>query len=317
MSDSPYGKLIVGSEGQDGRVLQRILSDEGNNVFRQTRNQLISPTGIDLGKPTQDLLRSIFKDFQIEEMYFLAATHSPAKLEIDSASKKQLEKNFDLLQNSLVEVLEVVREVSPTTRSFFASSALVFGEPNSVPQTENTESSPIEIYGLFKKIAQDIITYYRESHGLFSISGILYPHESEYRKEQFLFRKIIDGAKIASVDSQFKMEIVDLDFTREWNCAYQVLKSATNILRLDEPQDFLIGSGKHESVEKICKYSFEAYGLDFEDFVTPSSAQLIPRSTNLLANPDKLFKATGNHPDGDAKGLVERTISRMQGARTI
>jgi GDPmannose 4,6-dehydratase len=312
-----YGILIIGSEGQDGQVLQQILSREGASVYRQTRNKLISPIGKDLGEPTQELLQLLFKKYPIKEIYFLAATHTPAKLEINGESKKQMEKNFNLIQDTLVAVLEVIREISPDTRIFFASSALVFGEPESVPQTENTPNSPIEIYGLFKQIAQEIITYYRESLGIFSISGILYPHESEFRKEQFLFKKIIEGARIALEDSKFRLEIVDLDFTREWNCAYQVMESARDVLRLDEPQDFLIGSGKQESVEKICQYSFEALGLDFSDFVIPSKAQLIKRSNNLLSNPDKLFKATGRRPDGDVKGLVERTTNRMQGYKTI
>jgi GDPmannose 4,6-dehydratase len=238
-------------------------------------------------------------------------------LEIEGESKKQMEKNFNLIQDTLVAVLEVIREISPNTRCFFASSALVFGEPGLIPQNENTLISPIEIYGLFKQIAQEIITYYREVLGIFSISGILYPHESEFRKEQFLFKKIIDGARIALEDSKFRLEIVDLDFTREWNCAYQVMGSARDVLRLDEPQDFVIGSGKQVSVEKICQYSFEAQGLDFHDFVIPSRAKLIKRSSNLLSNPDKLLKATGRRPDGDAKGLVERTTSRMQERKTI
>jgi GDPmannose 4,6-dehydratase len=309
--------LIIGSEGQDGQVLQRILLNEGVSVYRQTRNWLISPTGKNLGEPTQELHRVLFKKYQIKEVYFLAATHTPAKLDNDGESKKQMEKNFSLIQDTLVAVLEVIREISPSTRCFFASSALVFGEPDSVPQTENTPSSPIEIYGLFKQIAQEIITYYRESLGIFSISGILYPHESEFRKEQFLFKKIIEGARIALEDSKFRLEIVDLDFTREWNCAYQVMESARDVLRLDEPQDFLIGSGKQESVEKVCQYSFEAQGLDFHDFVIPSRAQLIKRSSNLLSKPDKLIKATGRRPDGDVKGLVERTTNRMQGYKTI
>ena len=317
MSSSAHGILIIGSEGQDGRVLQKILSSEGKNVYRQTRNSLISPASTNLGEPTQELLRSIFRSIQIEEVYFLAAVHTPAKLEFAGESRKQIETNFQLIQNNLLQVLEIVRELSPASRFFFASSALVFGEPDSIPQTENSRRMPIEVYGLFKSISQEIVTYYRQIHGLFGVTGILYPHESEFRKEQFLFRKILDGAISASKESDFNLRVVDLDFTREWNCAYQVMESARDTLRVDEPEDFVIGSGKKESVREICKHSFEMVNLDFQDFVTVSPAKLIQRSANLLANPDKLYKATGKKPDGDARALIERTFRRMQGSQTI
>jgi GDPmannose 4,6-dehydratase len=317
MSSSDHGILIIGSEGQDGRVLQKILSAEGKNVYRQTRNNLISPARTNLGEPTQELLRSIFKATRIEEVYFLAAAHTPAKLDFEGESNRQTEINFNLIQNNLLKVLEIVRELSPVTSFFFASSALVFGEPDSTPQTENTRKLPIEVYGLFKSIAQEIVTFYRQTHGLFAVTGILYPHESEFRKEQFLFRKILDGAISASTEPNFKLEIVDLDFTREWNCAYQVMRSARDTLRINEPQDFVIGSGKKESVREICKHSFQMVNLDFQDYVIVSPAKLIQRSANLLANPDKLYKATGNKPDGDAKALIDRTFKRMQGNQAI
>jgi GDPmannose 4,6-dehydratase len=249
---------------------------------------------------------------RIDEVYFLAATHSPARLTDESESRIQLKLHFEILENALVQILETIKSTSPTTRLFFASSALIYGEPKEIPQTENTSSAPIEIYGLFKTMAQEIVSYYRNSLGIFAISGILYPHESEFRKGQFLFMKILQAANLSSVNPNHRLEIVDLDFTREWNCAYQVMECGVSALRIDNPDDFIIGSGKQESVREVCKYSFEVFDLDYEDFIVISPAQMIKRSTNLLSDSTKLLKATGLRPDGDVKSLISRTIVRMQ-----
>jgi GDPmannose 4,6-dehydratase len=312
MSVPSLGTLIVGSEGQDGRVLQKILATQGKKIYRQSRNQIISPDGKSLGPPSRELLNSIFSMSKIDEVYFLAATHSPARLTDESESRIQLKLHFEILENALVQILETIKSTSPTTRFFFASSALIYGEPKEIPQTENTSSAPIEIYGLFKTMAQEIVSYYRNSLGIFAISGILYPHESEFRKGQFLFMKILQAAKLSSVDPNHRLEIVDLDFTREWNCAYQVMECGVSALRIDNPDDFIIGSGKQESVREVCKYSFEEFDLDYEDYIVISPAQMIKRSTNLLSDSTKLLKATGLRPDGDVKSLISRTIVRMQ-----
>lgn len=312
MSIPSLGTLIVGSEGQDGRILQKILASQGKKVYRQSRNDVLSPDGKSLGPPSRELLNSIFSMSRIEEVYFLAAAHSPARFTDGSETRIQLKLQFEILENVLVQILETIKTISPTTKFFFASSALVYGEPDEIPQTENTSTAPTEIYGLFKTMAQEIVSYYRNSVGVFAISGILYPHESEFRKEQFLFMKILKAANQCSADPNHRFEIVDLDFTREWNCAYQVMECGLSALRIDNPDDFIIGSGKQESVREVCKYSFEAFNLNYEDFIVSSPAQMIKRSTNLLADSTKLLKATGLRPDGDVKSLVSRTIERMQ-----
>jgi len=307
-----FEALIVGSEGQDGRVLQNILAKQGKKFYRQSKNIVISPDGKHLGAPTRDLLKSIFKSSEIGQVYFLAATHSPARFNDEHSSEIQLARHFEILQDGMIQILETIKKESPTSRFFFASSALVFGEPKEIPQTEQTTIAPTETYGLFKSIGQEIVTFYRDNLGIFSNSGILYPHESEYRKEQFLFMKIVEAARRASLGSNDRLEIVDPDFTREWNCAYQVMECAKKTLEIEMPADYIIGSGIQESVKEICKLSFQTFDLNFEEFIDVSSAKMIRRSSNLISNPTELSKAIGQHPDGDIKSLISRTYSRMQ-----
>jgi GDPmannose 4,6-dehydratase len=312
MSDANPGILIVGSEGQDGQVLQRILTAQGRRIYKQTRKAIVSPEGTDLGSPTKELLKSIFRSQDVEEIYFLPAVHSPALVSEDLELELEIQKHFQLLQDSMLRTLESIRINSPQIRFFFASSALIYGDTKISPQDESIIPAPIEIYGLFKKISQEIVSYYRENLGLFSISGILYPHESEFRNERFLFKKIIESALISTQNRTHRLEIVDLNYTREWNCAYQVMECAIGALRIGIPNDYVIGSGKQATVREICDYSFEALGLNYRDFVVDSPAKLINRSSRLLANPSKLFQAIGKQPDGEVKPLIDRTMKRMQ-----
>jgi len=312
MSETNSGILIVGSEGQDGQVLGRILSSQGKRIYKQSRYAIVSPDGSNFGPPTQESLAILFQKKNIEEIYFLPAIHSPAIMSEDFGVELEIKKHFQLIEDSMLRILEMVRANSPQTRFFFASSALIFGDTSQSPQDESTASAPTEIYGLFKKISQEIVTYYRENMGLFSISGILYPHESEFRNNRFLFRKIIDSAFMSTKDPNHRLEIVDMDYTREWNCAYQVMECAIGALRIDFPSDYLIGSGKQATVRDICEHSFEALGLNYRDFVTSSPVKLIKRSSRLLANPNKLFQAVGYQPDGEVRPLIDRTIKRMR-----
>ena len=115
MSLPSLGTLIVGSEGQDGQVLQKILALQGKKFFRQSRNHIISPDGKSLGPPSRELLNSIFSMSTIEEVYFLAATHSPARFTDESESRIQLKLQFEILENALVQILETIKYTKTST----------------------------------------------------------------------------------------------------------------------------------------------------------------------------------------------------------
>ena len=308
---SEPSRLIVGSEGQDGSILRTLFSQSEGKVFRQSRDKVIGPGDKFLGAPSNNLLVDLISKENLGEIYFLAAVHSPAVVESENSNRDQFNEQLELITEQLVGSLEAIRIHSPKTKFFFSSSALIYGTPTTFPQTEMTFPNPTEPYSLFKKISQDIIHYYRESFGLFGFSGILFPHESEFRKSNFLFMKILKSAKLISEGDSAPLKIANLDFTREWNCGYQTMQAAMDLMDLDEPGDFIVGSGIQKSVREICELAFSFYGLDFRQHVVSSGMTTLPRSNLLIADPSKLRNAIGFAPDGDAQALVRRVSEKL------
>lgn len=307
----PRNILIVGSNGQDGQVLQEILKVEKANIFRKNRNTVISPNGKEYISIEGNNLKSIFLSNDIHEVYFLAATNFSASQTTIHSTHAEVKLHLDLLINELIELLEIIHINSPKTKLFFASSALVFGNTSAYPQDEMTLTEPTEIYALFKVLCQEVLVYYRNKFNLFIVIGILYPHESEFRKPEFLFPTIIHHAYLAKSGHTAKLELVDLDFRREWNCAYQVMQACVDSLRLKIPDSYIVGSGIQYSVSEICSIVFGQFDLNFENFVFKSSRIIRKRNPNLIANPVKLFNALGSVPDGNAESLIQRVCNKL------
>lgn len=304
--------LIVGSSGQDGKVLKKILEQEGSNIFGINRKSLTEPKFNLYNSEIKIQLANILTKNVISEVYFLASPNHPASSVLTINRQNEISANLDLFNNKLIFLLEAIKDFSPQTKLFFASSALIFGEPNKIPQDEETEVVPQEVYSVFKQISHDVIRYYRDVLNLFIVTGILYPHESEFRKSNYLFSKIIRNALLANKKGSNLLSVSNIAFKREWNCAYQVMNASIKSLRLEKPTDYIIGSGIQYSVEQVCFYAFDYFGLNYKNYLVESSIPITQRSGNLVANPSKLRKAIGYCPDGDVKALIERTYLNLE-----
>jgi len=304
--------LIVGSDGQDGKVLTKILQQEGSSVFHMNKKSFTEPKLKLYDSDIQIQIANALKTNFINEVYFLASPSHPASSVLELNHQNELSANLDLLNNRLILLLEAIKNFSPNTKFFFASSALIFGNPIKIPQDEATELAPQELYSLFKQISYDVIKYYRDSLDLFVVTGILYPHESEFRKSNYLFSKIIQHALQANKKNFQALSVSNISFKREWNCAYQVMNSIIKVLRLKKPSDYIIGSGIQYSVEQVCFYAFDYFGLDYKEYLVESNFPIVQRSENLVANPLKLRRAIGYSPDGDVKALIARTYLNLE-----
>jgi GDP-D-mannose dehydratase len=301
--------IVIGSEGQDGQILRHELEKDNCRVFRIGRRRIGEKRNPEVYEFSKDFLRTLLNNIEIKEIYFYSAAHTPADvnhLEIESLYINSM-NIFDMLLNCF----ELVKIISPKTKIFFASSALIFGDSDQIPQDENTPMKPIETYGLFKKFSHDSINYYREVQGLFISSGILYPHESKFRKSPYLFPKILNKAISASKGDKELLRISDFNYKREWNCALQINKINRSILKLDSPDDFVVGSGTQYSVLQVLDLAFSYFELDYKDYVEKSNFPIINRSANLKANPLKLIKAIGVCPDGNVNTLIKQTYLKL------
>ena len=303
--------FIIGSSGQDGQVLQSLLKLENTRVFKKNRDQILTPDGHIISNSTNEDLENVFRTLIIDELYFFAAPNYSASNNLEIPIGVEIIDNINLISNELIFILDLIVKFQPTIRIFFASSALVFGEPGQSPQDEKTKVAPQEIYGLFKKLCQDILIYYRDVKGLFIVIGVLYPHESEYRKSSFLLPTIIKHAFNAQFDGELRLNIANLEFKREWNCAYQVVLASKKLLNLKTPDLYVIGSGKQHSVGEVCQIVYSFFNLNYEKHIFLSDNKIRSRSSNLIANPEKILSSIGFHPDGDVQSLVSRICSKM------
>lgn len=302
--------IIVGADGQDGLILKELLGSRKQNIVQINRAQIIHPNKEMQSVVNQENIKAVINNYQIDEVYFLASISAAASNVNYEVKSGRASDEFDLLK-LLIYILNEFKTKPKKTKFFIASSALIFGNPKFVPQNEDSAISPIEHYSLIKSIFHPVIDYYRTNHDFKIILGILYPHESKHRKPEYLFRKIVDTAQLNNLGLSQKLEISNLDFTREWNCAYQVMTACVKLMELECFENFIVGSGVQYSIKHACEVIFSHFGLDARDHVVSKNSLLITRSPNLIADPKKLREATGFSPDGSLKLLLDRNYPKI------
>jgi GDPmannose 4,6-dehydratase len=213
--------VVVGSAGQDGRILVDRLRSDGQAVVGIDRDLIETSDGspqtpIDIldGAAVERFLA----DAPADEIYYLAAFHHAAEQKLEEAGEL-FQRSFAIHVAGLLNFLEAARKRSPQTRLFYASSARIFGVPQVVPQDERTPVNPDCVYGITKAAGQRCVRYYRETHALFATAGILYNHESPLRPPAFVTQKIVRGAVAVKRGLQARIVLGDLDAIADWGYA--------------------------------------------------------------------------------------------------
>lgn len=260
--------LITGITGQDGWFLSELLLEKGYVVYG-TISSLVSGRVSHLNKEIHliqcDLsdtnsIINIINKIQPDEIYNLAAQSQVAL----SFSMPIYTSDIDAL--GVLRILEAIKTLglSKKTKIFQASSAELFGVSKDFPQTEMTSFAPCNPYGVAKLYGYWIIKNYRESFGIFASNGILYNHESEFRSEAFVTRKItVAVAKIAK-GLQDKLYLGNLNARRDWGYAKDYVECMWKMLQHTEADDFIIASGENHTVRDFVSQAFREVGIDIE-----------------------------------------------------
>ena len=143
----------------------------------------------------------------------------------------------------------------------------MFGEPYVSPQTEDTVFNPKSIYGISKVASHYLLKNYREKEGLFACTGIMYNHESPRRGNQFVTKKIITSAIKIKLGLQDSIHLGNLDAKRDWGYAPDYVNAMWKILQHDTAEDFIISTGKFQTVRRFLETTFSHLDLDYKDFV--------------------------------------------------
>src|SRR6478609_3325728 len=285
--------LITGITGQDGSYLAELLLAKGYEVVgvvRRTshhsyeriehlldRVEVVAADLLD-----QHSLTVVLQDTRPDEVYNLAAqSYVPT-----SWTQPVLTGEFTAL--GVTRILEAIRLVHPTARFYQASSSEMFGRVTETPQRETTSFYPRSPYGVAKVYGHWITVNYRESYNLFAVSGILFNHESPRRGIEFVTRKVTDAAARIKLGLATEVRLGTLDARRDWGFAGDYVDAMWRMLQLDEPQDFVIGTGHTWTVQQLCESAFGAVGLDYRDYVVQDPRFIRPAEVDLLvADPSK------------------------------
>ena len=306
--------IIVGHEGQDGRLLSEVIQQRGDDVFGVGRQRNASPFEVEgfgeLRIDNKEAVRRIVAELQPAEIYYLAAYHFSAEDRDKVSAGEEYEKSLEVNVRGPLYFLEAVRGESPTSRFLYASSSLIFGPGGGLaPQDESTPLAPVGAYATTKALAGQIVEAYRTRHGLFATTGILYNHESVHRKPGFVSRKIILGALEILRGKAERLVLGDLNTVVDWGHAGDFVDAFTRILALDTPEDFVVATGEGHSVRDFAVTAFEAVGLEWRDHVEESAAVLGAKHGGRRGAPAKLERLTGWRPTVSFEQMVRRLVA--------
>jgi len=279
--------LITGITGQDGSYLAELLLDKGYRVVGIVRRSSTTPyerighlvdrvevCSADLLDQTS--LTDVVHDTQPDEIYNLAAQSFVQT----SWSQPVLTGEFTAL--GVTRMLEAMKKAAPTARFYQASSSEMFGKVVEVPQRESTPFYPRSPYGVAKVYGHWITLNYRESFGLYAVSGVLFNHESPRRGLEFVTRKVTDGAARCKLGISKELKLGNIEARRDWGFAGDYVDAMWRMLQQDEPDDYVIATGETWSVRQLCQFAFEAVGLDYRDYVKHDSRFDRPAEVDLL-----------------------------------
>jgi GDPmannose 4,6-dehydratase len=263
--------LITGITGQDGSYLAELLLEKGYEVHGIIRrNSLINTLRIDhiynnihlhYGDLTDstNLVRVIQK-IKPDEIYNLGA-QSHVKVSFEMPEYTGMVDGLGTLR-----ILEAVRllEMETKTRIYQASTSELYGLVQEIPQKETTPFHPRSPYGVAKLYGYWIVKNYRESYGLHASSGILFNHESPRRGETFVTRKITRGLSRISTGEQDILYLGNLNAKRDWGHAKDFVEAMWLMLQQDEPDDYVIATGKQYSVKEFIEAAAPYFGMRIE-----------------------------------------------------
>jgi GDPmannose 4,6-dehydratase len=306
----PKRALITGVTGQDGSYLAELLLEKGYEVFGLVRRSstvslervqhiedritILSGDLLD-----QNSLLAAFEEARPDEVYNLAAQS------FVPASWSQPVLTGEATGLGVMRVLEAVRHVSPEARFYQASSSEMFGKVKEAPQSERTPFYPRSPYGVAKVYGHCITVNYRESYGLFAVSGILFNHESPRRGLEFVTRKVTDAAARIKLGAAKELRLGNLDARRDWGFAGDYVEAMWRMLQQEEPVDFVVGTGVQHSVRDLVELAFGYLDLDWKKYVVRDERLLRPAEVDtLVADYSKAREVLDWEPAVDFEGLV-------------
>jgi GDPmannose 4,6-dehydratase len=302
--------LITGVTGQDGSYLAEFLLEKGYRVLGMVRRtstinfDRITHIQNDIELVQGDLLDqvsliAILQEYRPDEVYNLAAqSFVPTSFE-------QPVLTGECTALGVTRVLDAIRLVDKNIRFYQASSSEMFGKVREVPQNEDTPFYPRSPYGAAKVYGHWITVNYRESYDLFACSGILFNHESPRRGLEFVTHKVTHGAAKIKLGLADELRLGNLEAQRDWGYVGDYVEAMWLMLQQDEPDDYVIATGKTHSVRELCEVAFGYLGLDYRDYVVSDPKFYRPAEVDqLVGDASKARRVLGWEPRVSFEELI-------------
>jgi GDPmannose 4,6-dehydratase len=306
--------LICGVGGQDGAYLSRFLLDKGYEVIGASRDAMASSFGNHESLGIRDKVttasmaisdfRSVLQTldkYHPDEIYNLAGQSSVG------LSFEQPVETMESIAIGTLNLLEAIRFYGKPIRFYSAGSSECFGDTGAKPASEETPFKPRSPYAVAKTSAHNLVANYREAYSLYACTGILFNHESPFRPERFVTQKIIRTAARIATGSSEKLTMGNVDIQRDWGWAPEYVKAMWMMLQLDQPQDFVIATGKTVSLEYFIEQTFQFFGLHYKDFLVDNPNFYRPTDIRIgSANPAKANELLNWRAQVNVEGVIEK-----------
>jgi len=326
--------LITGVGGQDGYFLAKLLLERGDTVHGLLRGGSedeigslkflgeaeLARIGIHRGDVTEKwFVDELIQRELFDEVFHLAAQSSVAR------SIGHPRETIDTNVLGLTNIATSIRDRSPKTKLLFTGSSEMFGDLTDGKQSESAPRHPQSPYGLTKDFGFQLINAYRKHYGLWAATAILFNHESEFRGEQFVTKKIIQSVARISAGRDETLSLGNIYAERDWGYAGDYMEGVLDVMALELPDDFVFATGQLHSVKDFVNLAFKHAGIELEwsgeglDEIArdPSNGKVVVRIDEQFYRPGDIKGTCGDYSKAShqlgwkPRTTLEETISKM------
>lgn len=306
--------LLTGITGQDGSYLAEFLLGKGYEVYGLVRR--LNTPGVEHILSFVDDAHLLQGDLTDQSSLMLAIQKSRPHEVYNLAAQSFVHISWDqpvitgdVTGLGVTRLLEAIRLTDPSIRFYQASSSEMFGKVRESPQNELTPFHPRSPYAVAKVFAYHTTVNYRESYGMYCVSGILFNHESPRRGVEFVTRKITDGVARIKLGLANELSLGNTSARRDWGFAGDYVKAMWRMLQQDEPEDFVIATGQSHSVQEFSEVAFHHVGLDPEKYIAHDPKLLrLADVENVVGDATKAREKLGWRPEAPFEEIVKMMV---------
>ena len=310
--------LITGITGQDGSYLAEFLLKKKYKVYGIVRRVALEDETHRLWRIKHLLKKIELKSASLESYASLVKIIQKIKpdeiyhLGAQSYVSYSFEDEFSTLNtniNGTHYILSAIKDFSSKTKFYFAGSSEMFGKVQRKIQDENTRFYPRSAYGISKVAGFELTRNYRDAYNLFACTGILFNHESPRRGFEFVTRKISSSVAKIKYGKQKYLYLGNINAKRDWGHAKDYVRAMWLMLQQKKPSDFVIGTGRMNSVKDFLKIAFSMAGLNYKKYLKIDKSLLRPSEVETLrANYNKAKKNLKWKPTVNFEKLVKEMV---------